>query len=266
MTSFEAPWALFAIFAVQAVTDLAVVGLGRNEPALLRALPYLVSGAGGVLLATACLDLLPEAVRDGGPGPGVWIALLVSLLVLFCLQAWAHSVTPDLHAPHDAAGSATKNDTSHGNHLTPVRRTSAAPLLFGSSLHSFVDGVAIAAAFAAGSKPGWSAAIAVGLHEMPHRLSDFSLLLHSGLPRRRAAQLAIGAGAMAFPGGVAVAALGRDAALARWLLPVSAGSFLYIALADLVPELHAQRRRGRLLSEVTCLVGGALLMAIGLYF
>lgn len=75
MNSSQVIWALVAILCVQAVTDIAVLSLGRREAALARSLPFLVSGAAGVLLATACLDLLPEAVRVSGPGLAVWSTL-----------------------------------------------------------------------------------------------------------------------------------------------------------------------------------------------
>ncbi len=265
MSQVGVGWALVAIVAVQAVTSMAMLGVGHRDHAVRRVLPYLVSGAAGVLLATACLDLLPEAVRNAGPGMGVWNVLLGTLLALFCIQACAH-----LLSDKAANGDACDADL----HAHPIRETSPplpsgvrsrpAPgtLLLGSGLHSMVDGVAIAAAFAAGWGPGWSATLAVGLHELPHRLGDFSLLLHMGIPKGRAAGAAIGAGAMAVVGAAAVIAFGYSAASARWLLPVSAGSFLYIALVDLLPEMHATRRAGNVWWQLVCLCGGAVLMAV----
>src|SRR5579875_573581 len=86
-------WALLAIGGVQAVTSLLVLGVGQREVALLRWLPYLVSGAAGVLLATACLDLLPDAVRASGASMAVWDVLLLTILLLFCVQAAAGNMT-----------------------------------------------------------------------------------------------------------------------------------------------------------------------------
>ena len=271
MTSPEALWALFAILVVQAVTDVAVLMLGRREAALLRSLPYLVSAAAGVLLATACLDLLPEALRTGGRTSGVWNVFLSSLLGLFCLQALGSDTGETFSPEHEARGEAATrirlSEASsdlylHGHTHAGSRTRSTVPLLFGSALHSAVDGLAIAAAFSAGRGAGWSAAAAVALHELPHRLGDFSLLLHRGKPRRDAALFAIGAGMMAFVGGLVVLAFGHYAQATRWLLPVSAASFLYIALVDLVPELQSHRRTGRMWWEIACLLGGAALIAV----
>ena len=72
MSQVGVGWALVAIAAIQALTSVAMLGAGHRHLAVRRVLPYLVSGAAGVLLATACLDLLPEAVRDAGSGTGIW--------------------------------------------------------------------------------------------------------------------------------------------------------------------------------------------------
>ena len=261
MGTSQVLWALLAIGGVQAVTSLLVLGVGQREVALLRWLPYLVSGAAGVLLATACLDLLPDAVRASRASMAVWDVLLLTILLLFCVQAAAGNMTD---SPTETAVPEFQVHVHehHHHHGLSSRRAGPGSLLFGSALHSAVDGVAIAAAFAAGPRPGWTAALAVGLHELPHRLGDFALLLHMGLPRRRAAELAIGAGAAALLGGLAAAGLGHFAlGGTRWLLPVSAGSFLYIALVDLMPELHANRGGDRVWWQMACLGAGAAAMA-----
>lgn len=265
---------LVAISGVQAATVAAVFGLGRHEAVLRRILPYVVSCAAGVLLATACLDLLPEAVRASGNGVAPWNTLLVTLVLLFGVQAGAHELAERTRA--SAEGVAYQRASSqhdelefephahHGHAGHEARPRSSTPLLLGSALHSAVDGVAISAAFAAGSRAGWIAAIAVGLHELPHRAGDFALLLHMGVPKRRAAQLAVGAGAAALIGWLVMVLLRRPGNIA-WLLPVSAGTFLYIALVDLLPELHATRQSGRTWWQIACLTGGAALMALLTY-
>lgn len=262
MTSFVALWALFAILGVQLVTGLAVVGLERREPALRRWLPLLVSGSAGVLLATACLDLLPDAIHAGGSMRTLGATLLLTLLLLFALEAAAHRLGHHGPVGHNHDAERHRDDVVSGGVDGQGSASSAAPLLLGSALHSTVDGLAIAAAFAAGQRPGWSAAIAVGLHELPHRLGDFSLLLHKGVPRRTAARLAVGAGASALLGFLAVFALPHGNAGRAWMLPVSAGSFLYIALTDLIPEVHARQAANRVWLEVGCLLGGAALMSL----
>ncbi len=267
MNSSQVLWALVAILGVQSAAGLAVLTLGRRESVLAQWLPFLVSGAAGVLLSTACLDLLPEAVRAPGSGMFVWQCLLASLVALFCIQAIAHWFTDEaLDTPADAskdAGSLHGHGHSHVHHHGhPTKKARPGALLLGSALHSTVDGVAIVAAFAAGPRAGWSAALAIGLHELPHRIGDFALLLHLGIPRRRAALLAVSAGGTALLGGLAVVFAGEHRTTPLWLLPVSAATFLYIALVDLVPELQATRRGSAIWGQIVCLAAGAALMAV----
>lgn len=261
LLSSAALQALLAIACVQVVTGVAVVALGRRDASLRTGLPYLVSAAAGVLLATACMDLLPDAVRNGNHERSVWGFLLGGLLVLFCLETLAHRLTAHSH-PAVAKPGRHSGQEDHEAVAQGDAHASVIPLLFGSALHSAVDGLAITAAFAAGPRPGWSAAVAVGLHELPHRLGDLSLLLHRGLQPTRAALLAVASGAAALVGALIVLVLPGHLSHGSWMLPVSAATFLYVALADLIPELHARSRAGRQWLEVACLLGGAALMTL----
>jgi zinc and cadmium transporter len=133
-------------------------------------------------------------------------------------------------------------------------------------MHSLVDGTGIAAAFAIDARVGWVTALAVGLHEVPHRLGDFALLIHMGISRGRAAALAVGAGGSSLLGWGLVAALGDHGSHAvAWLLPVSAASFLYISLVDLLPELQHERRPRAVLGQIVGLAVGTAL-ALGLTY
>ena len=271
MKSSQLMGPFIAILSVQAVTDAAVLGVGRLKTSLAQWFPYLVSGAAGVLLATACLDLLPEAAHASGGGLGIWEVLLATLLALFCFQAWVHGLTDEVIVEHTNffeepghvhthAGPSTHRHSNSGGGSSV--RAKPAALVLGSGLHSLVDGIAIVAAFTAGPRTGWSAALAIGLHELPHRMGDFALLVHMGVARRRALALAIVAGAMAVLGGGAAALLGQGGGSPAWLLPVSAGTFLYIALVDLFPELHSHQQGSALWRQTVCLLAGAGLVAL----
>jgi zinc and cadmium transporter len=122
----------------------------------------------------------------------------------------------------------------------------------------------VAAAFSVDVRVGWVTALAVGLHEIPHRLGDFALLVHMGLSRGRAALLAIAAGGSSLLGWGVVAALGAGGShRVAWLLPVSAGSFLYISLVDLLPELQSEQTPAAVVGQIAALAGGVAL-ALGL--
>jgi zinc and cadmium transporter len=278
--------ALLAVFALEAAAMLAAWLLRRRESVLTAWLPYLVSTATGLLLATALLHLLPEAIRSLGNGPPVWYLLAGTLLGLFfveqmvtvlvhggepdeaIVQVQSHGVQAQGHGVqghgvhgegHGVHGHGAHSHT-HGHHHGRLRPAS---LVVASSLHSFLDGVSVAAAFVAGARVGWITALAISLHEVPHRVGDFALLLHGGHPPLRAFRLAVLPSLGALVGVAVVAAFGAAGGTAvYWLLPASAGSFLYIACVNLLPELRQQPSRRALLLQTLCLAAGALLAAL----
>jgi zinc and cadmium transporter len=138
-----------------------------------------------------------------------------------------------------------------------------ANLIVASSLHSFLDGVSVAAAFAAGPRVGWITALAISLHEVPHRVGDFAVLLHAGYTATSAFRMAVLPSLGALLGVALVAAFGASGGTAVfWLLPISAASFLYIACVNLLPELRHQHSRAGVALQMLCLLGGAALVAL----
>ncbi len=210
----------------------------------------MVAYAVGVLLAFAFTDLLPEAVEMGlEPGQmGQW--LLAGVVVFFLLEKaalWRH----DHH--HGHAG--------HG-HPPQVSM-----IVLGDSLHNFVDGVLIAAAFLADPALGWSTAIAILAHELPQEIGDFMVLLSAGVAKRRALLLnALSGGAMVLGGVAGYLALGNAQAAVPYVIIVAAASFIYIAVADLVPELHRHRRFRDAAAQFALLgLGVATVQVVGLF-
>jgi zinc and cadmium transporter len=252
------PESLVAVIAVQALAAAAVLSLHRLETLLRRALPFLISLAVGVLLATGVAHLLPEAIDTLGNRPAVWLTLLLTLLGLYTFERAFQLFSG---VPAEPSPEAAHHKHSHHDHHHASR---PATLLLGCVTHSLVDGVSVAAAFSISRSVGWVTALAVGLHEIPHRLGDFALLVHMGLHRTRAAALAIAAGASSLLGWAVVAALGsRGTHTVAWLLPVSAASFLYIALVDLLPELRSERKPSAVLGQLAALaIGVALALAL----
>ena len=149
---------------------------------------------------------------------------------------------------------------AHHHHGVPPSRP--LNLVFGGMLHSFVDGASVATAFAADRRIGWITAVAITLHEIPHRLGDFALLIHLQVTPRRALQLITLVGLPALIGVLLVVFAGHTLHATQWLLPISAGSFLYIALVNLMPELHAAARLRSVLLQLLCMTAGALLVAL----
>jgi zinc and cadmium transporter len=245
--------ALLAVFALEAVAMLAAWLLRRRDYALSAFLPYLVSVATGLLLATALLHLLPEAIASLGNTPRVWYLLAGGILGLFCVEQIVAAIvhTGDAGVVHVHA---------HGHAHHSLR---PANLIVASSLHSFLDGVSVAAAFAAGPRVGWITALAISLHEVPHRVGDFAVLLHAGYSATSALRMAVLPSLGALLGVALVAAFGASSGTAvYWLLPISAASFLYIACVNLLPELRHQHSRLAIALQMLCLFGGAALVAL----
>lgn len=200
-----------------------------------RMLAYAV----GVLLAFAFLSLLPEALELGMEPVLTGQLLLAGIVVFFLLEKaalWRH-------------------DHSHGAEAAPPPRV--AMIVVGDGLHNFVDGVLIAAAFLADPALGWATAIAVLTHELPQEIGDFMVLLSAGVDKTRALALNALSGAAMVVGGVAgyVALDGMQAAV-PYVLVIAAASFIYIAVADLVPELHRHRHLGNASGQLALLAAG----------
>jgi zinc and cadmium transporter len=249
-----------AAIAVIAVQTAAVGGawLLRSREHLLQCyLPHLLSLAVGVLLTTALIDLMPEAIAQLGNRRLTWLLLAGSMLALFAVERIFSALT----------GSSTEPEVGElgmGTHVhrhAPGRAEhSAKPmnLVLAAMLHSFVDGTAMATAFVASPKIGWLTALAIALHEIPHRIGDFAVLIHLRQSSRRALQLAALAGAPSLLGVALVLFAGANSTTAvAYLLPVSAGSFLYIATVNLLPEIQQECRVSRVLWQLLWLGIGA---------
>jgi zinc and cadmium transporter len=180
----------------------------------------------GVLLAFALTSLLPEAVALGLEPSLVGQLLLGGIVMFFLLEKaalWRH-----------------EHNHAHGKHTDPPQ---VSMIIVGDSLHNFVDGVLIAAAFLADPLLGWATMIAVLAHELPQEIGDFMVLLNAGLSKSRALALNALSGATMILGGiVGYFALDGVQTAVPYVLVIAAASFIYIAVADLVPELHRQRR------------------------
>jgi zinc and cadmium transporter len=215
-----------------------------NDRIRLKVVPWLVSYAVGTLLAVALLVLLPEALTQL-PAPTVLGSLLAGIMLFFLLEKlvlWRHCHTNDCEA--------------HGM---------AAPMvLVGDAFHNFLDGVVIGTAVQTSVPLGISTALAIATHEIPQELGDFAILLHAGFSKRRALILNIVSGLSAILGAVlAVVALDWLPQINTYILSVAAASFLYIAMADLIPDLHRGRIDARTLRELV-LAGAGIFTVIAL--
>jgi zinc and cadmium transporter len=219
---------LLANLAVSMVSWLGVVFLFARRWSSRREVA-LVSFAAGVLLSTALLELLPEAIEQAPEESNVLWATLLAMVAFFFLERFLHG----FHGHSDGDGH------SDGGHQAASRTL----VLVGDGLHNFIDGIVIAAAFIVSPGLGVATATAVAAHEIPQEIADFGILIRGGYSRRRALVLNFLSGLAAVAGGLALFALGNAVrSQIAWFVAAAAGMFLYIAAADLLPELH---RHGR---------------------
>ncbi|MDQ6664028.1 MAG: ZIP family metal transporter [Acidobacteriota bacterium] len=249
MPDLTAQRTFYTLASVLLVTCASLVGmltlaLGKR---MHRALPYLVSLAAGALLGAAAAHLLPEAVERLGAGRRFSALLLAGFFGFFLLERTLSLVFG--------------NRLESQGHSGRQRRALAANILLGGAIHSLIDGVAVASAYAAGAAAGLATTIAVLLHEVPHHIGDVGVLIYSGLPRRRAVLLNLIATASAVLGACIVLLAGsKSEALTSALLPVTAASFFYIAVANLMPELQRERNLRRSIGQIAVLLAGAALL------
>jgi zinc and cadmium transporter len=187
----------------------------------IKLVPWLISYAVGTLLGVSLLALLPEALATLPP-PQALGTLLGGVLVFFLLEKlvlWRHC---------------------HTGHECEVHTSSAASLVIvGDAFHTFVDGALIAAAVLTSIPLGATTAVAVAAHEIPQEVGDVAILLAAGYSRRRALILNVISGAAGIGGALfAYAAVGVLPGIRPYVLAVSSASFLYIAMSDLIPDLH----------------------------
>ncbi len=211
-------------------------------------IPHLVSFAIGALLAAALLDLLPEAISTAGINNAsqVGLTLLIGLLIFFVLEKlvlWRHC-----HHDMCEAHQVDDHHATHDHHAhTPVREVdeqhrhaaSGWMILFGDGLHNMLDGVLIASAFMTDVHLGIVTSLAVIIHEIPQEVGDLAILLHSGMSRRKALLLNLITSLTSVIGGVvAFFAMGAAMHVLPYAITLAAASFIYIAVADLIPGLH----------------------------
>jgi zinc and cadmium transporter len=208
-----------------------------NDSTRARLVPWLVSYAVGALLGVSMLAILPEALEQL-PAESVFTTLLGGILLFFVLEKlvlWRHCHTHDCEV-HDGT---------------------VFPVLVGDAFHNFVDGAVIAAAVMTSVPLGISTALAVAAHEIPQEVGDVAILLHAGYSRGRALLLNLLSAAASAVGAVAaLVAFNVVPLILPYFLALAAASFLYVAMADLIPGLHRGRTDAHSLRQILLIAAG----------
>lgn len=225
-----------------------------RERLVLKISHILMSFAAGVLLGTAFFDLLPEALEASlacgfecpyflglSPIEGIFLSALSGVLIFFLLERFIHW----FHHHHEHKGNETKP-------TVPL-------IILGDSVHNFIDGVAIAAAFLLNIPLGIVTALAVAAHEIPQEIGDFGILLHRGISGKRVLLLNMFSALTALAGALLTFIIGGKVGVyLPIIIALAAGFFIYIAASDLIPEIHQEKRGRFALAESIVLLLGVI--------
>jgi len=237
-------YAIISIITISIISLIGVATLAVREHLLRKYVFLFVSLAVGALLGDAFLHLIPEALEELGSAVFTGIAVIGGILLFFIIEKL-------LHWHH--------HGLDEENHVHPIGKL----VLISDGFHNFIDGIIIGTSYMISIEVGIATTIAVMLHEIPQEIGDFGVLLHAGYSKSRALFLNFLSALTALLGLGAVVLLGTFIEpLTVWLLPVAAGGFIYIAIADLIPELHKTTHRGHAILQSFIVILGVALMAV----
>lgn len=221
-----------------------------TEPNLRRVALFFVAFGVGALLGDAFIHLIPEAFGKNALGAPLSQSLRVlgGILLFFVVEKLIRHGHEEPHVHH---------------RILKIERPELATVnLVGDAVHNFIDGLVIGGSYITSMKLGVSTTLAVLLHEIPHELGDFGILIHSGLSVRNAALLNLVSASVAILGTATALVIGTRAheAAAQTLLPLTAGGFVYLAAADLIPELQRDKSVRALVVQTSLIAAGIAVM------
>jgi|SRR3989344_100973 len=245
---------LYAIISVIIVSLISFVGiftLAIGEKRLHKILMVLVGLSAGTLLGDAFLHILPEIAEKQSFTLTVSLLILGGVLIFFILEKSIHAhhygAPKDNHISHKPA----KSKKAHLGSL----------IMLGDGLHNFLDGLAIAGSYLISLPVGIATTIAVVMHEIPQEVADFGVLLYSGFSKGKALWYNFLSALTAVLGTILGLLVGNRVESAAWyILPFTAGGFLYISCASLIPELHKECGWKESLWQILAFVAGIGIM------
>ncbi|MDR0297131.1 MAG: ZIP family metal transporter [Streptococcaceae bacterium] len=237
---------IFASLSGDAVALLFGISLIFRKSGIESFANYATPFAAGALLGAAFADLLPDAISNTLP-EHAFIATLAGILGFFLLERFVHWFHH--HADHNE---------------TEIDHDATVPLIIiGNILHRAIDGVAIAAGFLASPKLGFVVTLAIVIHEIPHTVGDFGLLLYKGLNRPRVIGINIAVALFTTLIAAVTFVLGQAHTLPLGeLIGMTAGFFIYIAVSDIIPDIHVHEERRFIGAQSLLLIVGAVLVTI----
>jgi zinc and cadmium transporter len=216
-------WTIGSVIVISMISLIGAATLSLNKTKLKAILLFLVSFAVGGLFGDAFIHLLPQSFETLGPNLKTSLYILAGIFIFFILEKfirWRHC-----------------HILISKEHIHPV----AILNIIGDGVHNMMDGMIVAASFAVSVPIGIATTLAVIFHEIPQEIGDFGVLIYSGMPAKRALFLNFISALTAVVGAIIALILeSRIKGFAMYLLPITAGGFLYIGGSDLIPELHKE--------------------------
>lgn len=242
-------YALISVFFVSAVSFVGAVTVAVGAIALRQTVVVLVGLAIGALLGDVFIHLIPEALETVTDSAALAFLIMGGIFGFFILEQLLH-----WHHAHTRANDACPNCPEPTQPLGYM-------ILFSDGFHNFLDGIIIGISYLAGPEIGIATTIAIILHEIPQEIGDFGVLLHAGFSRARALFMNFLSALTAFAGvTLALVAAASAEAFALWVVPIAAGGFIYIAVADLVPELRKTNAPSMLVLQLLAIGAGVAAM------
>ena len=236
-------YSLASVFIVSLMSFVGILTLSIKTERLKKILLYLVSFSAGALFGDAFIHLLPEIVEESGFGLSISLYLMLGIGISFIIEKFIH--WRHCHLPN------TKD------HIHPFAMMN----LFGDGVHNFIDGLIIGASYLVSIPVGIATTLAVILHELPQEIGDFGVLLHGGFSRAKALLFNFVTALTAVLGAVISLLISSYVEnITTFLVPFAAGTFIYIAGSDLIPELHKEVKVEKSLMQLIAIVLGVLVM------
>tara|TARA_Y100000034_G_scaffold136851_1_gene216375 strand:+ start:785 stop:1546 length:762 start_codon:yes stop_codon:yes gene_type:complete len=245
-------YSLASVFAVSLIAFVGLFTLSMRKKDLEKFILYMVAFAAGALIANAFLYLIPEAVELSGMTLTVSLLIIAGVIFPFLIEKFLHWH----HCHHSPA-----------DHKHPRTKPFAIVSLFGDAVHNFIDGIIIGVAYIVSIPLGIATTVSVAIHEIPQEIGDFGVLLQGGFSKNKALFFNFLI-ALTSALGVIVALLLNPFVenLTEILIPFAAGGFIYIAAADLIPELHKETNTAKSIIQLFWFGLGILIMVALLNF
>jgi zinc and cadmium transporter len=233
-------YTLLSVFVISLISLSGIFFLALRKEVLKKIQLILVALATGGLLGGAFFHLLPECYASFDSAINASLLLTLGFILFFILERF-------LHWRHNHTSGITENA------IKPFGTINLVADMF----HNFLDGLLIAAAFSYSTEIGLATTLTVFFHELPQEIGDFGVLIHAGFSRKKALVYNFLSACTAFLGAILVLSIGHTTfQIEKYILPFAAGGFIYLAAADLIPELHNEKGTKRSVIQFFALILG----------